>query len=61
MTQQSDLRNSIRSLLCTRLKAMATIQMQASIVLTGKGQDELRAHFIESAGMLLEAAKELGV
>lgn len=55
----TDIRNSIRSLLCTRLKAMAMIQMQMATALTGKGQDELRAHFIESAGMMIEAAKEI--
>jgi hypothetical protein len=49
----------MRSLLCTRLRAMARIQMQMATALTTKGQDELRKHFIESAGMMIEAVKEM--
>lgn len=55
----TDYRNTIRSLLCTRLRAMASIQMQMATALNGKGQDELRNHFIESAGVMLEAVKEM--
>lgn len=50
---------AIRDLLAIRMKATATLQMQMATALTGKGQDELRAHFIESATLLLDAAKEL--
>ena len=52
-------RSAIRDLLVTRLKATALLQMELATALTGKGQDELRQHFIDSSGLLIEAAKEL--
>lgn len=50
---------AIRELLVIRMKATATLQMQMATALNGKGQDELRSHFIDSATLLLDAAKEL--
>lgn len=48
-----------RELLVIRLRAMATIQAQMAAALIGKGQDELRKHFNDSANMLTEAHKAL--
>jgi uncharacterized membrane-anchored protein YhcB (DUF1043 family) len=50
---------SIKSLLAIQLKAMASLQLQMSATLTGKGQDELRKHFMESAEIMIKAAEEL--
>jgi hypothetical protein len=50
---------AIRDLLAIRMKATATLQMQMATALTGKGQGGLRRHFIDSATLLLDAAKEL--
>lgn len=50
---------AMRDMLALRLKLTAKLQMQMATALTGKGQDELRKHFIDSAGLLIEAAKEL--
>jgi hypothetical protein len=46
-----------RSLLATRMRLMADMQAQMAAALFGKGQDELRKHFIDSADLLLEASK----
>jgi len=50
---------ALRELLVIRMKATAQLQMQMATVLTGKGQNELRAHLIDSASLLIEAGKEL--
>lgn len=57
MTQKTT--TAIRDLLAIHLKATALLQMQMATALTGKGQDELRRHFIDSAGLLIEAAGEV--
>jgi uncharacterized membrane-anchored protein YhcB (DUF1043 family) len=50
---------SIRDLLCLQLKAMAALQSQMAAALLGKGQDELRKHFTESAELLMKARAAL--
>lgn len=50
---------ALRSLLRTRLKATAMLQMEMATALTGKGQDELRQHFIDSSTLMLDAAREM--
>ena len=49
----------LRDLLCIQLRATAALQMQMSAALLGKGQDELRKHFADSAELLMRADKEL--
>jgi hypothetical protein len=51
--------NARVELLVLRLKATAMLQMQMAAALTGKGQDELQAHFVSSSKLLIEAAREL--
>lgn len=48
-----------REFLVIRLRAMAMMQAQMAAALFGKGQDELRKHFNDSANMLTEAHKAL--
>lgn len=46
-------------LLVARLKLTADLQAQMAGALTGKGQDEIRNHFIDSADLLFAAAKAI--
>lgn len=55
----TETRATIRDLMGLRLKCTATLQLQTATALTGKGQDELRKHFLQSAELMLEAMKEL--
>jgi len=55
----SDHRKQIRDLIAIQCKAMAALQLQMAAALIGKGQDELRQHFQQSAEVLAKAAKEL--
>ena len=48
-----------RDFLVIAMKATAQLQMQMATALNGKGQDELRSHFIDSASLFLDAAKAL--
>lgn len=50
---------AIRHLLSIQLKATGALQLQMAAALIGKGQDELRKHFSQSAELMLKAAKEL--
>jgi len=52
-------RSAIRGAVSLQCRLTAKLQMEMASVLTGKGQDELRDHFIESSRVLLSAAKEL--
>lgn len=52
-------RRQYRNLMAMRLAATAKLQTELAVALIGNGQDELRKHFLESAGLMLEAAKEL--
>lgn len=54
-----DVTATLRGLLCIQLRATAALQMQMSAALLGKGQDELRKHFADSAELLMRADKEL--
>jgi len=51
--------NHIRDLLAIRLRATAALQLQMAAALMGKGQDELRQHFMDSASLMAEAIREL--
>lgn len=51
--------NRATSLLVIRLKATASLQLQMAAALTGKGQDELRQHFGQSAELMIKAARAL--
>jgi len=55
----SEHRKQIRELLAMQCNAMAALQLEMAAVLIGKGQDELRQHFQQSAEVLAKAAKEL--
>lgn len=48
-----------RDLLRIQLRATAALQAQMAAALLGKGQDELRKHFTDSADLLMRAHKEL--
>lgn len=52
-------RKDIRELLAIRCKATAVLQYQMAAALVGKGQDELRKHFSDSAELLIAVADEL--
>lgn len=48
-----------RELLAIQLKACAALQLQMAAALIGKGQDELRAHFMQSAEIMAKAIRGL--
>lgn len=52
-------RQAQREILAFQLKACAALQLQMAAALIGKGQDELRAHFQQSAELMVKAIKEL--
>lgn len=52
-------KQAIRDLLAIQCKATATLQLQMAAALVGKGQDQLREHFMDSARVLVKAATEL--
>ena len=52
--------SEITGLVAIQLKAMAALQLQMAAALTGKGQDELREHFIDSAKIMMRAVQALG-
>jgi len=51
--------SAIRELLVIQLKATAALQLQMAAALIGKGQDELRNHFLQSSRLMAETVKEL--
>ena len=53
------LHEATRSLAIIRLHATASLQLQIAAALFGKDHDELRRHFISSAGLMAEAAAAL--
>lgn len=54
-----DSKQAIRDLLGIQLRATAALQLQMAAALLGKGQDELRSHFMQSAELMAKASKEL--
>lgn len=50
---------ALRGILCIQLRATAALQSQMSAALIGKGQDELRKHFNDSAELMMRAHKAL--
>lgn len=54
-----DYQADLRELTAIRLRAMAALQLQMAAALVGKGQDELRRHFADSAELMIEAASRL--
>ncbi len=55
----ADTQKAIRDLIAIQCKATAALQLQMAAALIGKGQDQLREHFQQSAETLARAAKEL--
>jgi uncharacterized membrane-anchored protein YhcB (DUF1043 family) len=53
------LQKQLRELLGIQLMAMGALQLQMAAALIGKGQDELRNHFAQSAELMLRASKEM--
>lgn len=49
----------INDLLAIQLMATAKLQFQMAEALIGKGQDELRRHFAQSAELMLKAGEAL--
>ena len=50
---------TLRHLLCIRLRAGAGLNMQVAASLIGKGQEELRQHFSRNGELMIEAIAEL--
>lgn len=55
----TDLARMETDMLALRLRLTATLQLQMAAALIGKGQDELRKHFGESAELMLTASKAI--
>lgn len=52
-------KEQLRDLMATRLRLSAKLNTELAASLTGAGHDVLRRHFLDTADLMLQAAREL--